>query len=210
MQQRLSNYEMVNKTSRFGSQSGKSVRKGPLRWEWSYRLFAVIEKTPEITAEQLQTEGALLGIEISLRTAFRFMRRYRENQGDLFKSGRTHLQTIAGILQNVPAGEHLTPLDIQAAAAEGGVILHLTTVYRILQKLVASGTVVQLDKERKTFYEWKRDELHHGHLTCVVCGRTIEFHQDYLDSLARHICTKFNYEYQRFDFSLRACCPNCR
>ncbi len=50
----------------------ESTRKGPLRWEWSYRLFAVIEKSPNITAEQLQAEGACIGIEISLRTAFRF------------------------------------------------------------------------------------------------------------------------------------------
>ncbi len=117
---------------------------------------------------------------------------------------------MANILQNAPIGDHLTPADIQTAAADSGVILHLTTVYRILQKLVAAGTVVQLSKERKTFYEWKRDELHHGHLTCIVCGRTIEFHQDYLDGLAKHICGKFDYEFQRFDFRLQACCPHCK
>ena len=158
----------------------------------------------------MQVEGACLGIEISIRTAFRFLKRYRENKGDLFQSSRSHLQIVANVLQNAPAGEHLTPLDIQATAADSGVILHLTTVYRILQRLVAAGTVVQLGKERKTFYEWKRDDLHHGHLTCIVCGKTIEFHQDYLDNLAKHICSQFSYEYQRFDFTLQACCPNCK
>jgi hypothetical protein len=70
------------------------VRKGPLCWERSYRLFEIIDKVPDITAEQLQIEGACLGIEISVRTAFRFLKRYRENKGNLFQSHRTHLQIV--------------------------------------------------------------------------------------------------------------------
>ncbi len=201
-------YGMERKNQRV--RQARPIKKGPLQWERSYRLFEIIESNPDLTAEQLQSEGACLGIEISVRTAFRFLKRYRENGGDLFKSNHTHLQVVANILQNAQAGEHLTPLDIQALAVDTGVILHLTTVYRILQRLVAAGTVVQLGKNRKTFYEWRRDQLHHGHLTCIVCGRTIEFHQDYLDGLARHICNKFGYQYRRFDFRLQACCQNCR
>ena len=203
-------YGMERKDKKSPLRKMRPIKKGPSQWERSYRLFEIIENNRDLTAEHLQAEAACLGIEISLRTAFRFLKRYRENGGDLFKSNRTHLQVVANILQNAQPGEHFTPLDIQALAADTGVILHLTTVYRILQRLVAAGTVVQLGKNRKTFYEWRRDELHHGHLTCILCGKTTEFHQDYLDGLARQLCAKFGYEYKRFDFMRQACCQNCR
>jgi len=42
------------------------------------------------------------------------------------------------ILQEAKAGNHLTALDLQQLALKRGETLHLTTVYRILHRLVSS------------------------------------------------------------------------
>jgi Fur family transcriptional regulator, ferric uptake regulator len=158
----------------------------------------------------LRAEGAGLGVEMSIRSAFRFLRRYRDSDGDLFKDNQTHLQMVANILRNARPGTHLSPQAINQIAAQSGRNLHMTTIYRILQRLLSAGTIVQLEKNKKSVYEWKRGQVHHGHLNCLVCGSTIEFHQDYLDNLAKFICNRFGHDFKRFDFSLYSYCPKCK
>ena len=193
------------------SSSQKSTRqRGPLHWEQSYKLLGLIQNNPNISAEHLVQAGTSIGITISLRTAFRFLQRFRSNKGDLFRCTNTHLKVIAEILQEAKAGNHLTALDLQQLALKRGETLHLTTVYRILHRLVSSGAVLELQKGRNTLYEWKRSNEHHGHLSCVKCGRTIEFDHDYLDDMAQKICQSLHYEYLKFEFNLLAYCTRCR
>jgi Fur family ferric uptake transcriptional regulator len=203
-----------NDSSSNDSSSGEErvsfERQGPLRWEQSQKIFEIIQKKPEITAAQLQAEGAALGVEMSVRSAFRFLKRYRDSDGDIFKDNQTHLQIVANILRNSKAGTHLSPQAIKQIAAQSGRDLHMTTIYRILQRLLSAGTIVHLEKNKKSVYEWKRGEAHHGHLNCLICDSTIEFHQDYLDELAKFICNRFGHDLKRFDFTLFSYCPKCK
>lgn len=185
-------------------------RQGPLRWEQSQKLFEIIQKMPDISAVELQAQGAAQGIEMSIRSAFRFLKRYRDSEGDIFRGNQTHLQMVANILRNAKAGAHLSPQAIKQIAAQSGRNLHITTIYRILQRLLSAGTIVHMEKNKKSLYEWKRGETHHGHLNCLVCGNTIEFHQDYLDNLAKFVCNRFGHELKRFDFLLYSYCPKCK
>jgi Fe2+ or Zn2+ uptake regulation protein len=191
-------------------QTKKRTKRGPLRWEQSYRLLELVEKNPQICAEELQIEGASIGIEISVRTAFRFLQRYRLTNGDIFKYARTHLQIVTELLQKTLPGQPLSPLDIKQLALERGASLHLSTVYRILHKLVATGTIVQYDDGNRIHYEWKRERLPHGRITCVSCGQTIEFEKAYLNNLAESICSTFDYQHDRLEFTLHAHCRRCR
>ncbi len=184
--------------------------KGPLQWEQSYRLIDVVRTNPSITAEELQLEGASIGIEISTRTAFRFLERFRSTKGDIVKSFRPHLQVVANVMRNADPEQFLTAHSIQEKALEQGISLHLSTVYRILHRLVATGTAVQQEIKGATFYTWKRETSHHGHVKCVMCGRTVEFHKDYLDGLAKNICSSFDFEFQAFDLTLLAKCKHCQ
>ncbi len=184
--------------------------KGPLQWEQSYRLIDVVRTNPSITAEELQLEGASIGIEISTRTAFRFLERFRSTKGDIVKSFRPHLQVVANVMRDADPEQFLTANSIQEKALEQGISLHLSTVYRILHRLVATGTVVQQEIKGATFYTWKRETSHHGHVKCVMCGRTVEFHKDYLDKLAQNICSSFDFEFQAFDLTLLAKCKHCQ
>lgn len=188
----------------------KPTKRGPLRWEQSYRLLELVKQNPTLSAEELQIEGASVGIEISVRTAFRFLQRYRLSEGDVFKHARTHLQIVTQVLQAAVPGQSFAPIDIRQAALEQGASLHLSTVYRILQKLVATGTVVHKDVGRKTLYEWKREQSPHGRLTCKSCGQTIEFEKDYLNNLAQSICSTFDYEHEHLELTLHAYCRRCR
>ena len=158
----------------------------------------------------MQEDGAALGVEVSIRSAFRFLKRYRDSDGDLFKGNQTHLQIVANILRNAREDTHLSPQAIKEIAAQSGRNLHMTTIYRILQRLLSTGTIVHLEKNKKSAYEWKRGQVHHGHLNCLICGDTIEFHQDYLDHLAKFVCNRFGHDFKRFEFSLYSYCPKCK
>ena len=200
----------MSKKSTSSEQQISYERQGPLRWEQSQKIFEIIQKQADITATQLQAEGAALGVEMSVRSAFRFIKRYRDSNGDLFKDNQTHLQIVANILRNARAGTHLSPQAIKQIAAQDGRDLHITTIYRILQRLLSAGTIVHIEKNKKSAYEWKRGEAHHGHLNCLVCDSTIEFHQDYLDNLAKFVCSRFGHELKRFDFLIYSYCPKCQ
>lgn len=192
------------------NQSNKRIRRGHLRWEQSFRLLQIVERNPQITAEELQIEGATIGIEISLRTAFRFLERYRSSNGNIFNYARTHLQIVTEILQATPSGQPLSPFQIKDVALEQGVCLHLSTVYRILHKLVATGAVIQKDNSKQRLYEWRREQSPHARITCVACGQTVEFEKDYLNSLAKNLCSTFDYQHDRLDLTLHAYCPRCQ
>lgn len=184
-----------------------------MRWEQSYRLLELVSRRPDVSAEELQIEGASIGIEISLRTAYRFLQRYRHSGGEVLNYPRTHLGVVSEILKNDPEGRRYSPLELRQAALLRGVSLHLSTVYRILQKLVLAGTVVQFDEggSGRVLYQWLRTGAEaQGTIICIVCGRTVAFEKSYLNSLAMSICSHFNYEHERMEFVLHAYCPDCR
>ena len=64
--------------------ANKNARRGPLRWEQSYRLLEIIQANPKIGAQELQLEAATFGVEIGIRTAFRFIERFRASDGNIF------------------------------------------------------------------------------------------------------------------------------
>lgn len=187
----------------------KRKAKGPLQWEQSYRLLELVRADPSITAQELQLESASIGIEISTRTAFRFLERFRLAKGDIVKSSRPHLQVVARVLQEADAEHQFTASSIQERALEQGITLHLSTIYRILHRLVASGTAVQTEVKGCTFYAWKREASYHGTLKCVLCSKVVAFQKDYLDRLATNICSSFEFEFQSFEFTLLAKCRHC-
>jgi Fur family ferric uptake transcriptional regulator len=65
--------------------------------------------------------------------------------------------------------------DIYAALRADGTRIGLTTVYRALQALSASGEIdVLRTDEGESVYRACRTGEHHHHLVCRACGRTVE------------------------------------
>lgn len=181
-----------------------------LGWEKTMAVFEIIRGEPDISARELQLRASDKGLELSKSTAHRMLNRFKDGEGDALKVNQGHTKPVAEVLQNAPEGHHLTAADIVAETAKNGTKLHISTVYRVLERLLKVGLIVQLEKERKSFYEWKREGPQHSHLTCITCGKTIEFHQDYLESFSKRVCMRYEYDYVKYEFNLLAHCSSCK
>jgi Fur family ferric uptake transcriptional regulator len=173
-------------------------------------IFQILSAERGLSATQLQQRAQDAGIELTTPSAYRALRSFRESDGKLEQSDTRCLKAVSSILQNAASGEHLTATDILGRALELGLSLHKATVYRVLARLVSIGLVAPMDRGRQKYYEWKREEENHGHLTCVECGQMIEFHQDKLDFIANDICKRLGYQFQGIEFVVRSLCPTCR
>lgn len=179
-------------------------------WEKTLAVFEIIRSQPDISARELRIRAESKGLELSKSTAHRMLSRYKDGEGDALKVNQGHTKSVAEVLQQSPEGEHLTAADIVAETAKSGTKLHISTVYRVLERLLKVGLIVQLEKERKSFYEWKREGPQHSHLTCIGCGKTIEFHQEYLEAFSKRVCLRHEFDYIRYEFNLLAHCSTCR
>jgi Fur family ferric uptake transcriptional regulator len=172
-------------------------------------IFEILNNQPGLTAHQLQSTAAEEGLTISLVSAYRALRKYRTSGGALENSESRCLQVVSAVLKNCPEGTHLTASEISAQANESDLSIHKATIYRMLARLKVIGYVQTIDKGRKRYYEWKRGGTDHAHLSCIHCGSTIEFEQDYLNEIAEQICSRFQYDFKGIEFTVRSRCPAC-
>lgn len=173
-------------------------------------LFQILNQDPDLTALQLLQRAEEAGIKLTLLGAYRTLRTFAASAGQLENSESRCVKTVSAILKDAAPGEHLTAVQIKERAEEQGLSLHQATVYRVLARLSAIGLVLAIDKGRQKLYEWKREEGHHGHLSCIKCGKTIEFYQDYLDELGRQVSLHHGYDFARIEFIVRSICATCR
>lgn len=185
-------------------------RKTSKRLDKKTQLFRILKQEPNLSAQQLQRRAQDYGIQLGLLAAYRALRAFKQSGGKLENSDSRCLQIVATILQDAAPGEHLTATQIRERAQGCNYSVHQATVYRVLDRLTAIGLVLAFGKGRQKFYEWRRGEEHHGHLTCIECGNTIEFHQDYLDEIGQQISLRFGYEFNRIEFIVRSICEKCR
>lgn len=185
-------------------------RKTSKRLDKKTLLFRILTQEPDLTTPQLQTRAYEAGLQLTMLSAYRALRTFKQSGGKLENSETRCLKAVASVLQDAAPGEHLTAVQIRKMAIERGLFLHQTTVYRVLARLRTIGLVSAIDKGRQKLYEWTREEDSHGHLTCIQCGKTIEFHQDYLDDIGKQISTRLGYDFSRIEFIVRSLCDHCR
>lgn len=84
------------------------------------------------------------------------------------------------------------------------------TVYRTLDLLVKAGLIhsMELGESRK-IYEHIFGHKHHDHLVCTLCGRTIEFDNDFIESLQEEICENLNFRAQTHSLRIFGVCGEC-
>lgn len=173
-------------------------------------VFQILTESPELTASQLQQKSFEAGMPLTLVSAYRAIKAFRVSDGRLENAEGRCLRAVSSVLQEADDAEHLSVEDIQARIADKNLRVHQSTIYRVLSTLTTLGMVRTLAKGRQKLYEWKRDETHHGHLTCIICGKTFEFQQDYLDDIAAQVCARFGYEFDRIEYVVRSLCESCR
>lgn len=173
-------------------------------------LFEILSHAPSLTARQLMDRAQHAGIHLTLAGAYRALRLFQEAAGKLEDSDTRSLRAVARILQNAASGEHLTAVEITRKASEQNISIHKASVYRALAKLSSIGLVLAIEHGRQKLYEWRREqEQRHGHLTCIGCGKTIEFHRDDLDVIGERISAWHDYEFVSIEFTVRALCEVC-
>ncbi|HTU08302.1 MAG TPA: transcriptional repressor, partial [Trebonia sp.] len=87
--------------------------------------------------------------------------------------GTRQASAIAAALASLPG--FCSAQDIHAEIRRGGETVGLTTVYRHLQVLSEQGAVDTIrDQSGETLYRKCGSSAHHHHLTCRVCGSSVE------------------------------------
>src|SRR5690242_14169591 len=87
--------------------------------------------------------------------------------------GTRQAQALAAALQTLPG--FCSAQEIHAELRRKGEQVGLATVYRHLQALSEQGSVDAIrDTNGETLYRQCGTSVHHHHLTCRTCGRSVE------------------------------------
>jgi len=89
----------------------------------------------------------------------------------------------------------------------------LTTVYRLVDKLVEEGTINKyIDKDNITYYEYLEECDCHNHfyLKCENCGEMIHVDCDCIEELSNHIVKEHDFKLSREHIIIKGLCKKCR
>jgi Fur family ferric uptake transcriptional regulator len=106
---------------------------------------------------------------------------------------------------------HLSADDVVRELGRRGAAAGTATVYRTLEVLVRSGLVVERDfGEGFRRFEPARDEPHHEHLLCTVCGRVHEFTDERLERMTMLTAEAHGFARQRHRLVIYGVCAECQ
>ena len=109
------------------------------------------------------------------------------------------------------SNRHLSAEDLASDVRERGASVGQATVYRTLDLLVRSGLVVERDfGEGYKRYEPARDEPHHEHLLCTVCGTVTEFRDERLDRMTTLVAEAHGFARLRHRLVIFGVCRDCQ
>ena len=118
-------------------------------------------------------------------------------------------QAVAEVI--LGSDRHLSADEIERELWAGGSPVATATIYRTLDVLVRSGLVVERDfGEGFKRYEPARDEPHHEHLLCTVCGRVTEFRDERLERMTTLLAEAKGFARQRHRLVIYGVCETCR
>jgi Fur family transcriptional regulator, ferric uptake regulator len=100
--------------------------------------------------------------------------------------------------------------EIHALLRTRGAAVGLATVYRSLALMAASGevdTLVRADGE--TVYRRCGSTVHHHHLVCRRCGRTVEISGPGVEQWAQAVAAEHGFRDVSHQLELFGVCPQC-
>jgi Fur family transcriptional regulator, ferric uptake regulator len=106
---------------------------------------------------------------------------------------------------------HVSADEIERELGARGAAVGTATIYRTLDVMVRSGLVVERDfGEGFRRFEPARDEPHHEHLICTVCGRVVEFRDEHLERMTMLLAEQHDFARQRHRLVIEGVCGDCR
>ncbi len=118
-------------------------------------------------------------------------------------------QTTAVIYQLSKPEEFLSAQQLHQKIQKTGKKLGLTTVYRALTELVEQGVADSLMAEGEARYRICQPE-HHHHLTCLSCGKAVEFELSGFEEQIEKMAKKHGFSQVSHQVELTGICSRCR
>lgn len=122
---------------------------------------------------------------------------------------RNTWQKTAVIDQLSKTEEFLSAQQLHQKIEKTGKKLGLTTVYRALTELVEQGVADSLLAEGEARYRICQPE-HHHHLTCLSCGKAVEFEILGFEEQIEKMAKKHGFAGVSHQVELTGICSRCR
>jgi Fur family ferric uptake transcriptional regulator len=99
--------------------------------------------------------------------------------------------------------------DLHARLTQQGSHVGLSTVYRTLQAMADAGEIDVLRQENGEALYRRCSPVHHHHLVCRQCGRTIEVEGTVVESWAAAVAREHGFVDPTHDVEVFGTCPDC-
>ena len=88
----------------------------------------------------------------------------------------------------------------------------LTTIYRLVDKLVLDGKIKKTISKNVTYYQYLEDcnEENHFYLKCENCGSLLHIDCECIKELENHINKKHNFKLNKKQIIINGICKNCK
>lgn len=115
------------------------------------------------------------------------------------------------ILEGLNSGRaHVTAQEVYEVVNEKYPEIGFATVYRFLRKLTEQNFVTEVRMGGlPARYELTPTE-HHDHLTCVSCGKIVEFENVQIEKLQEDIAAKYGFKLTDHVLELYGVCSHCK
>jgi Fur family ferric uptake transcriptional regulator len=122
--------------------------------------------------------------------------------------GTRQAQALAVALDDLPG--FCSAQEIHAALRSKGETVGLATVYRHLQALTEAGSIDTIrDVGGEILYRQCGTSVHHHHLTCRNCGRSVEVEGRAVEQWAEKVAAEAGFTDVGHTFELFGLCPEC-
>jgi Fur family transcriptional regulator, ferric uptake regulator len=122
--------------------------------------------------------------------------------------GTRQAQALAAALAGLPG--FCSAQEIHAELRSKGEHVGLATVYRHLQALTEEGSVDTIrDASGETLYRKCETTVHHHHLTCRSCGRSVEVEGPPVEQWAERVAAEAGFTELDHTVELFGLCPEC-
>jgi len=117
-------------------------------------------------------------------------------------------RAVASLLE--ATGEFTSAQELHARLRAAGERIGLATVYSQLRSLAAAGEIDSLRADSgETLYRRCGTPVHHHHLVCRRCGRTVEVDAPELETLAVRLGEDHGFADLRHVVEITGICPEC-
>jgi Fur family transcriptional regulator, ferric uptake regulator len=121
--------------------------------------------------------------------------------------GTRQAEAIAAAIASLPG--FCSAQEIHAELRRRGEHVGLTTVYRHLQVLSEQGAVDTIrDESGEALYRQCGSTVHHHHLTCRICGRSVEVEGHAVEQWAAKVAVEAGFTSVDHTVELFGLCPD--